>query len=335
MKIRHLILTSSFAGVERHVAVLASEQARRGHDVEVWGGDLEAMRTHLHRAVRRSDAAGVAVTATRSLTASSPDLLHAHMTAAETAALTAKILRGVPLVATRHFAAPRGSGRRGRLVRSLLDARVDAQISISRYVAHAIGGPSTVVYPGVEAVATDDVARRRVVLVVQRLQSEKKTEVALRAVAAGAPGGWSLEVVGRGPELEGLQRLADALGIAGRTTFLGFRDDVAQLMRSSAVLIAPCEVEGLGLSVLEAMAQGLPVLASDAGAHPETVGRAADAQLFPPGASDRAGFMLARLCEDADRRRQYGEELRTVQRSVFTLSAQAEGTEAVYREVLG
>ena len=334
MRIRHLILTSSFAGVERHVVVLASEQARRGHAVEVWGGNPDAMRTHLHRAVRHSVAAGAAVTAARSLAASPPDLLHAHMTAAETVALTARILRGVPLVATRHFAAARGSGRKGRFVRSVLDPRVDAQISISRYVAAAIGGPSTVVYPGVETVPTDDVARRPVVLVVQRLQAEKRTEVALRAFAAGAPDGWSLEVAGQGPELAGLQRLAVDLGIGHRTTFLGFSAEVSQLMRSSAVLIAPCEIEGLGLSVLEAMAQGLPVLASDAGAHPETVGRAADAQLFRPGAAAEAGVMLARLCTDAELRWQYGEQLRAVQQSVFTPSAQAEGTEAVYQEVL-
>lgn len=328
------MLTSAFAGVERHVAVLANEQVRMGHTVEVLGGDPAAMRLRLHRGVRRSAASGLPATALRSVLAAPVDLVHAHMTAAEAAALPIRALRGTPVVATRHFGSPRGSGMKGRLVRSLLGPRVDAQISISRYVAGAIDGASTVVYPGVEAVATQDVARRPVVLVVQRLQPEKRTDIALRAFAAGAPEGWCLEVVGQGPELAGLQRAAADLGIAERTTFLGFRDDVAQLMRSSAVLIAPCDIEGLGLSVLEAMAQGLPVLASDAGAHPETVGRATDAQLFRPGAAAEAGAMLARLCEDADLRARYGEQLQTVQRTTFTPRAQAEGTEAVYQEVL-
>ncbi|WP_244903894.1 glycosyltransferase family 4 protein [Ornithinimicrobium cerasi] len=328
------MLSDSFAGVERHVAVLANEQARRGHSVEVWGGDPQRMRTHLHGAVRQIETAGVAVTAARSLAASSSDLVHAHMTAAEAVALTARLGRGVPLVSTRHFAARRGSGHKGRLIRAVLDPQVDAQIAISRYVAGAIGGPSTVIYPGVEAVDTRDVARRPVVLVVQRLQPAKRTAVALRAFAVGAPRGWSLEVVGRGPELADLQRLAVDLKIAERTSFLGFRNDVAQIMRSSAVLIAPCEIEGLGLSVLEAMSQGLPVLASRAGAHPETVGRAVDGQLFPPGESAAAGMMLASLCEDREWRSQYGEELRTVQRSIFTPAAQAEGTQSVYQEVL-
>lgn len=334
MKVRHLVLTRAFAGVERHVCVLANAQARQGDDVEVWGGRRASMRGLLDDSVVHRSARMTVPVMGQGVTASPTDVLHAHMTRAEAAAVLPSVLRSTPLVVTRHFAATRGATRPGRMASAIIRRRVDAEIAISNYVAQAIDGPSTVVYPGVEVLSTEEVARRPVVLVVQRLQPEKSTEAALRAFAAGAPAGWSLEVVGQGPKMSDLQGLAESLGIADRAVFLGFRDDVAQLMRSSSVLIAPCEIEGLGLSVLEAMSQGLPVLASDAGAHSETVGRAPDARLFPPGDAPGAAAMLTNLCEDAELRERYGEQLRAVQRTTFTPDAQAEATEAVYRRVL-
>lgn len=334
MRVRHLVLTTSFAGVERHVSVLANEQARRGDQVEVWGGRPTSMKAHLDPRVTYAAARHTLPVAVRGTSGPQPDVLHAHMTKAEAAALAPRVARRTPLVVTRHFAAHRGSHRAGRAARPVISHLVDAQISISEYVARLIDGPSTVVYPGVEVQPTEEVARRPVILVVQRLQPEKRTEVALRAFAAGAPAGWSLEVVGQGPEMERLEELAVEHGIAARTAFLGFRDDVPQLMRSASVLIAPCEIEGLGLSVVEAMAQGLPVLASDAGAHPETVGLAAEARLFAPGDVSDAASMLTDLCTDDDLRQRYGEQLRALQRTTFTPEAQAEATEAVYRTVL-
>ncbi len=180
----------------------------------------------------------------------------------------------------------------------------------------------------------DSATRRPVVLVLQRLQPEKSTDVALRAFADGAPEGWTLEVVGRGPEMPMLQSLADELGIGARVSFLGFREDVSDLLLTAAALLAPCTVEGFGLSVLEAMAHGLPVVASRAGAHPETVGRAAHARLFDPGDWRGAGALLSELIADPEARALYGAELRGVQRSTFTLGAQAAATDAVYRGVL-
>lgn len=335
MKVRHLVLTESFAGVERHVCVLANEQARRGEDIEVWGGTPDQMRHHLDRRVVHRPAVALVPTALRSLRSGRPDIVHAHMTKAELAAVAPVAFLKLPLVVTRHFARRRGTGSRGVLARSVIAGRVDAQIAISRYVAAAVDGPTKVVYPGVESdTGRPTTPRRPVVLVVQRLQPEKNTDVALRAFAAGAPGGWALEIVGRGPEEGMLRTLAADLGIEDRVSFLGFRDDVPALMRSSSVLLAPCEVEGLGLSVLEAMSHGLPVVASAAGAHPETVGLAADAQLFTPGDAEQAGEMLGRLAASADLRESYGRQLARVQRTTFTPQAQAEATEAVYRQVL-
>ncbi len=333
VKVTHVIRSDGFAGVERHVATLAKAQAAAGHEVQVVGGDPARMAPVLASAGVRSlpgdtlpEAAGQVRRHARHA-----DIVHAHMTAGE---LTAVLSTRAPIVATRHFARRRGAAAPGRMAGRLIRRRVRAQIAISHYVASAVDGPSAVVYPGIEVVDRDAVTRRPVVLVVQRLQPEKSTDVALRAFAEGAPEGWTLEVLGRGPEMLMLQSLADELGISARVSFLGFRDDVSDALLTSAVLLAPCAVEGFGLSVLEAMAHGLPVVASRAGAHPETVGRAPHARLFDPGDWREAGALLSELIADPEARAMYGAELRGVQRSTFTPEAQADATEAVYRGVL-
>lgn len=332
MRVLHVVRSDGFSGVERHIASLAAAQTRAADSVTVVGGDSASMTRQLAGAGVRTLPGNTLWDVMASIRrAGRPDVVHAHMTAGE---LAASLANASPLVVTRHFARPRGTTPGGRLAGALIRRRVRAQIAISQFVADAVDGAATVVYPGVETDREPARPRRRVVLVVQRLQPEKNTDVALRAFAAGAPEDWTLEVVGRGPEAGALQNLATTLGVAGRVTFLGFRDDVPDLMRSSSLLLAPCEVEGLGLSVLEAMSHGLPVAASSAGAHHETVGRAPDAQLFEPGDVEQAGAMLARLCADDDLREKYGQQLARVQQSTFTPSAQAEATDAVYRAVL-
>lgn len=336
LAIRHLVLTASFAGVERHVCGLANEQVDRGHAVEVWGGEPTEMRHHLDPRIVQRPGKSLTRTILLGLARPAPDVVHAHMTRAELGAVAVGMIKKTPVVATRHFAAQRGRSRVGGIVRGPVAVRVARQISISHYVASHVDGPSTVIYPGVgQPIAGINGPRRPRVLVVQRLQPEKSTDVALRAFARGAPHGWGLDVVGSGPEEVSLRRLADDLGISHRTRFLGFRTDVPELMARASVLIAPCTIEGLGLSVLEAMAHGLPVVAADSGAHPETVGLADEAQLFEPGDDEQAGRALSRLCADRGLRDRYGAQLRQIQQSLFTPERQARLTDRVYEEVLG
>ena len=80
--------------------------------------------------------------------------------------------------------------------------------------------------------------------------------------------------------------------------FLGHRSDVHDLMRSAAIFVATRPDEAFGLSVVEAMARGLPVVAAGSGAHLETVGSVPGAALFGPGDSDEAARLLEDLAAD-------------------------------------
>ncbi|HEY0118853.1 MAG TPA: glycosyltransferase family 4 protein [Cellulomonas sp.] len=342
MRIVHAVRSDGFAGVERHVSRLAAGQRAAGHDVTVIGGDPGAMAGAVGRPdVRLVPAADTVWSVAAALRTYGPgaDVLHAHMTAAELAAAFARLTgaRLPPVVTTRHFGAPRGSGVLGRPVAAVARRTVRAQIAISRYVAANVDGPATVVYPGVplpDAVPAA-AARSRRVLVVQRLEPEKFTDVAVAAFAASglAGDGWELVVAGAGSLRPALETQAKALGLAA-VRFLGHVADVDPLMDDAAVLVAPTPGEGLGLSVLEALSHGLPVVAAGSGGYAETLADLAPDALFPPGDAAAAGAALRRLALDEAARARYAEDARERVRERFTVDAQVASTDSVYRRVL-
>lgn len=341
MRIFHAVRSDGFAGVERHVARLARAQAAAGHDVMVAGGATDRMRATV------GDLRVLVVPATSTLDvvhaldrhAPAADVVHVHMTAAEVAAAVTRMARRIPpVVTTRHFASTRGSGLKGRLVARVAASAVRDQIAISRYVAEHVEGPSTVVHPGVDDRPDGSTAegRDRTVLLVQRLEAEKRTDLALEAFAASglAADGWALHVAGDGSRRGSLGRRATELGIADATTFLGARDDVEELMRRAAILLAPCSVEGLGLSVLEAMASGLPVVAAAAGGHLELLSGLDPLALYPADDAAAAAESLATLAAHPGRRDEYGAAAQAVQRKRYTPAAQVAATDVVYRAVV-
>jgi len=337
LRIVHAIRSEAFAGVEQFVLRLAAQQAADGHRVHVIGGDPDRMRAGLSHPSLSFVPAARTAEAVRMIARAAPgaDVVNTHMTAADVAAVIALGARGrrPPIVSTRHF-----TNRRGRFagvpIDALVTGAIDAELSISHAVADAIGRPSTVVHSGVVVPDGADRPRERTVLMAQRLESEKRTDLGIRAFASSglAAKGWSLQIAGAGSEREPLEALAARLGVAAR--FLGFRDDLAERYRTAGILLAPCPVEGLGLAVIEAMAAGLPVVAADAGGHREILTGLDPRALFTAGDPDAAARALASLGDDEPGRTALGEAGRARQRKAFSLAAQARGTEEVYRAAI-
>jgi glycosyltransferase involved in cell wall biosynthesis len=342
LRILHAIRSDGFSGVEQFVLRLAAAQAADGHEVAVIGGATERMRPAL-------DAAGVPHTpAARTLEvmravrrlARDVDVVNTHMTAADVGTVAALLLPGrsrrPAVVATRHFAKPRG--RVGPVpIGALVRRRIDAQISISASVAAAVDGASTVVHPGIQArPLAEDAARESSVLMAQRLQPEKHTHVGIRAFAASglADDGWTLEIAGVGPERDGLAELTGTLGLDDAVRFLGFRSDLPELMDRAGILVASCPFEHFGLTVLEAMASGLPIVAAGAAGHLDMLAGLDARALFMPDDVDEAAERLRSLAGDAAGREALGRAERARQQRDFSLRAQADATEAVYRSVL-
>lgn len=90
----------------------------------------------------------------------------------------------------------------------------------------------------------------------------RKNQAAIVRALPLLPANTKLIVCGEGPERESLLSLAGQLGVSDRLALLGFRDDMAEIMHACDCLVFPSVHEGLPVSVMEAMASGLPVVAS-------------------------------------------------------------------------
>lgn len=339
-RILHAIRSDGFAGVEQFVLRLASAQAQAGHHVHVIGGDPSQMRHPLASlgiaftpAARTPDVAR----AVRRLQRHT-DVVNTHMTAADLGAAVGLLgARARPaVVATRHFAQPRG--RIGPVpIDLLVRGTVDAEIAISAAVAASIDVPSVVVRSGVDSRPLPDPTRReRTVLMAQRLEREKATELGIRAFASCgvADDAWILEIAGRGSERAALEQLVEELGIGASVRFLGFRTDLPELMTHAGILLAPCPNEGLGLTVLEAMAAGLPVIAADAGGHTELLMDLDARSLFAARDAEAAAANLRSLARDPAGRSALGARERERQSAQFTPRQQVEGYSEVYRDAI-
>jgi glycosyltransferase involved in cell wall biosynthesis len=109
-------------------------------------------------------------------------------------------------------------------------------------------------------------------IVVGRLEPQKGHETLLRALKDVSPP-WRLDIVGSGSLERELRELTEQMHIASRVHFLGERYDVGELLAASDMFLFPSHWEGMGLALLEAMAAGLPFLASDLPAIREFVSR--------------------------------------------------------------
>jgi glycosyltransferase involved in cell wall biosynthesis len=146
-----------------------------------------------------------------------------------------------------------------------------------------------------------------------------------------------LVVVGRVGPGDPSPALARRLGVAADVTFTGQIDE-AELVGSyaeAAIAVVPSLYEGFSLPVVQAMACGLPVVASAAGAIPEVAGRDAEtALLVPPGDADSLAAALRRTLDDAGLRARLGEAARRRVMERFTWDRTAAGTVEQYRILL-
>ena len=339
MRIVHVICSDRFAGVEQFVLRLAVEQARAGHSVHVAGGSGARMTGPLTEATATWEPVTGMFGAWRAVRRHAPDadVIASHMTDADVAASWALGGGGPALVSTRHFAAPRGGVGPIR-ADAIVRRRVNAEISISTAVANAVGVPSVVVHSGVPIsdVPVDRPPSQKRVLMVQRLQPEKRTDVGVRAFAASglAVEGWRLDIAGEGRLLPELRALVDELGLSGSVTLLGFRTDLPALHAQSSLFLAPCDVEGLGLAVLEAMSAGLAPVAADSAGHRDVI-EGLDARAgFRSNDVEDAAAALRAFADDPDRRHALEEAARARALTEFSLARQAQRTDEVYRDAI-
>jgi glycosyltransferase involved in cell wall biosynthesis len=171
---------------------------------------------------------------------------------------------------------------------------------------------------------------------IARLVPVKDHATLLRAVAALAPR-WPalhLVLVGDGALRTELEALAGQLGIAERVRFAGYRPNHPNLHHAFDISTLTSLSEGFPNSLVEAMAAGRPVVATNVGGNADAV-RRETGLLVPPGDPAQMANAFERLLADADLRAGMGDEARRVARSVYHVEAVVPRLEAIYMDLVG
>jgi L-malate glycosyltransferase len=143
-----------------------------------------------------------------------------------------------------------------------------------------------------------------------------------------------LVLVGDGPERAVAEREVEALGVGKYVRFLGKVEDVAQVMRWADLYLLPSDVESFGLSALEALATGVPVVGSSTGGLPEVVENGVSGCLAPPGDVDAMAAGAVGLLGDAKRWQAASSAARERAR-LFATERVVPQYEALYESVVG
>ncbi len=277
------VLGPSSGGIRRHVGYLASNPPQGYHTAGVAGPAGLATYFEKDNFFTTSDGGF-------SLDDAAADVVHAHgLTAALQALRWTRLgTRGPRVVVTVHTsldqtlrASTKGAGSAmaqkamWRAARLAL-RRASAVIVVSGLVRDQLGF-GEVVPPGLDLPVAEDGAREKirrelgtpqdatVVLAVGRLHPDKQLGSFIRAIDGSGAEGW---IAGDGPERETLEKQAEGTGVR----LLGHRADVGNLLAAADVFALPAHAESYGFAVMEAVAAGLPVVATRTGAIAELVG---------------------------------------------------------------
>jgi len=178
------------------------------------------------------------------------------------------------------------------------------------------------------------VAGEPLVVSVGRLHDQKRFDLLLEAFAAGG-GGARLAIVGTGALLPGLQAKARALGIADRVRFAGFRADIPAVLAAGDLFALASDDEGLPMVVIEAMASGRAVVATDVGSVRDLVVDGTTGVVVPRRDPAALGEAMKGLLADDGRCRAMGEAGRARVRERYPLDRCVAETEAYLRWVAG
>ena len=257
-----------------------------------------------------------------------PHVLHANSSKAGILGRIAAAAAGVPIrIFTAHgwaFKATRGLPAAGyRFADRLMRPLTSAVICVSERERRAgidagvCNGAASVVIPN--AVDVRSFEPRRVepttplkVVAVGRLAEPKDFSTLLEAVARLERGLVELVLVGDGHLREPIVTLAERLGVAPFVSLRGTVTDVREVLAVADVLVLSSRSEGMPLSVIEAMAAGLPVVATDVGGLREVVVEGETGYLVPPGDAEALAGRIRLLARDHDLRERLGRQGRAV-----------------------
>ena len=363
LRILHLLRAFEVGGAESLALDVCRGLARRGHVVGLWALSNGPFQTVV-------DEAGLShlslnpegqefpwhLTLTRLVPALrkwKPDVVHAHNFQPLTRAVLARPLSHFALVQTKHGnVMPKlaGSSALSRCFYKRADAMVLVSEDHRGGFAEWSGMALEALYTVPNGVNTDiwvvpprrksqDAANTRDpvrLCIVARVVELKGIDTLLEAMrlthTAGTP--CELDIVGDGPARPELEAQARQLDIAQHVHFLGMRRDVQDILHRCDLFVLPSRTEAMPITILEAMATGLPVVATRVGGIPELVTDGVTGLLVPTDEPEALSQTMTKLIQNPDLRLRMGTAGRKRVEEELSLDTCVRRYEDLYREIL-
>ncbi len=363
MRILHISSARTFGGGERHLVDLCRELHVRGHDIFValrptneWQDRLDflPMERILHVSIRNSFGMFSAKRIARFIAKNEIEIVHAHVARDYlTASIAARSGNDPKMVLTRHVMFPMKPFHRFAL------RNVTAAIAVSSPVREQllrIFSPEKVRLIPNGISMPDDVVSRKAVgeafrqmhdippdapLVItlgelRPLKGQRDLVLAANEIVKRIPD-CHFVIAGKDNSLDQrfrreLKRLVRVLGLENRFLWLDWLDDLTPLLSAADLFVSPSHTESFGLAILDAMAVGMPVVATATDGAKELM-HSTDA-LVPVKDPLALANTICRFIEDADARARLGASLGSTARERFGLAAMIDATEDLYREIL-
>ncbi|MCC6264007.1 MAG: glycosyltransferase [Bryobacterales bacterium] len=283
-----------------------------------------------------------------------PDILHSHSYVMRYT-FPAGLAAGCPaMVHTVHNIARNETDWIGRCVHRVAYRKGVAAVAVGEEVARSFeayyGFPPRATIPnGIDlspyrAAAPPDAWRLahgfrdtdRLAVSVARLEPQKNPVGLLEAFAQalGAHPEWRLLLAGDGSLRDETKQTAERLGLGERVRLLGVEGNVVELLRAADLFVLGSRWEGTPLAVMEAMAAGLPVVATAVGGVPGLVEHGVTGLLVPAGVPEKLAGAISTLALDPARRKAFGDAART-QAERFGVEAMVNAYAALFEELAG
>lgn len=348
MKIVVVMHSHALGGAERHVLTLLEALRARSHDAHYagphngWLGEqvrsrkIPSLHLPMHGMYDPLSAAKLG----RYLRRVDADVVHGHSMRGTRYAVWAGLRAGVPAISTAH------STTAGRWLHGAQRIIPVSEAVLASLRAQGYGEEvETPIYPGVadngQLTPAQRGARRaalglrreeRGLVILGRLVQDKGQDLAIAALRQLADLPLKLFLYGDGdPEwIAFLQAQVEREGLGSRVQFLGQQENACRTLGAFDIFLQPSRREALSLSLLEASAQALPIVASAVGGIPEVVRHGETGLLVPVNNPEQLAAAIRKLLLDPAAAEQLGEAARRQFLREFTVSAMMTRLEAVY-----
>ncbi len=218
--------------------------------------------------------------------------------------------------------------------------RTDRYIAVSKHLRSKLiksgikGDKISVIYNGVSEIKSKKAKKDGEIVIgsIGRLHKVKGYEKLIKAFSIVNSTGLKLIIWGEGPERKSLEALIDSLGLKGKVELAGFTDDIVGALSKTDIYVQPSLSEGFGLTVVEAMLAGKPIIVTPVGSLKEIVTDGETGIIAKSTSPKALANSLERLLSDEELLKNLGENAKRDAKERFSMKSWVRETEKAYLE---